>query len=537
MVGVKGDSSAWPLLIAAAVALAVLQLWLRPLLPVDETRYLSVAWEMWSHNEFLVPRLNGEAYSHKPPLLFWLIHGLWALFGVSEWPVRLLPVVLGLVAMWWSAALAGQLWPQRAAQLRPLVPWLLFGSLFWMNFYSLVQFDLLLVLAALGAWSGVLRARERPLSGWSLVALGIGFGVLSKGPVILVPVLPAMLFAPWWQASCSPAWGRWYFGALAALLAGAAMALAWAIPAGLAGGQAYREAILWGQSAGRIATSFAHPHPWWSYLVWLPLLWLPWLLWPPLLRGLRGLSLDDAGVRLCLAVLLPALLVFSLISGKQPKYLLPLLPLVALLSARGLADVARAQAHYRQWLAGGLVLVVGLALTALPWWPGGPAWLAQVQPLWGLALMLWSVVLFRWRPRLPQALRGTVLAAWLVTATLYLAVVDLMAPQYRLQGLAAQLGQLQQTGHDIAWLGRYHGQFQFLGRLREPVQALHDKAGLRDWLGAHPDGYIVVKYSVARPGVPDTLTIRPYRSGSLVLWPAQRLLDSPAQLDALGGNA
>jgi 4-amino-4-deoxy-L-arabinose transferase-like glycosyltransferase len=525
------------LLIAAAVALAALQLWLRPLLPVDETRYLSVAWEMWSHHEFLVPRLNGAAYSHKPPLLFWLIHGLWALSGVSEWPVRLLPVVLSLVAMWWSAALAGQLWPQRAAQLRPLVPWLLFGSLFWMNFYSLVQFDLLLVLAALGAWSGLLRARERALSGWSLVALGIGFGVLSKGPVILVPVLPAMLFAPWWQASRPTAWGRWYFGALAALLGGAALALAWAIPAGLAGGEAYRAAIFWGQSAGRIAASFAHPHPWWSYLVWLPLLWLPWLLWPPLVRGLRGLSLDDAGVRFCLAVLLPALLVFSLISGKQPKYLLPLLPLVALLSARGLADISNPRVHYRQWLAGGLVLVFGVALTALPWWPGGPAWLAQVQPLWGPALMLWSVPLFRWRPHLPQALRGTVLAAWLVTATVYLAVVDLMAPQYRLQGLAAQLGELQQSGHDIAWLGRYHGQFQFLGRLRQPVQALTDKAGLRDWLAAHPDGYVVVKYSVARPRVPDTLTIRPYRSGSLVLWPAQRLLHSPAQLDALAGNA
>ena len=155
----REETSAWPLLFAGAAALAALQLWLRPLLPVDETRYLSVAWEMWSRNDFLVPRLNGEAYSHKPPLLFWMIHGLWALFGVSEWPARLLPVALSLVALWWSAALAGQLWPQSAAQLRPLVPWLLFGSLFWINFYSLVQFDLLLVLAALGAWSGVLCAR------------------------------------------------------------------------------------------------------------------------------------------------------------------------------------------------------------------------------------------------------------------------------------------------------------------------------------------------------------------------------------------
>ena len=40
------NRTGWPLLIAGVVLLAALQLWLRPLLPVDETRYLSVAWEM-----------------------------------------------------------------------------------------------------------------------------------------------------------------------------------------------------------------------------------------------------------------------------------------------------------------------------------------------------------------------------------------------------------------------------------------------------------------------------------------------------------
>ncbi|VAW74626.1 Polymyxin resistance protein ArnT, undecaprenyl phosphate-alpha-L-Ara4N transferase; Melittin resistance protein PqaB, partial [hydrothermal vent metagenome] len=64
-------STHWLELLVAVAALAAIQLWLRPLLPVDETRYLSVAWEMWSRGDFLVPYLNGEAYSHKPPLLFW----------------------------------------------------------------------------------------------------------------------------------------------------------------------------------------------------------------------------------------------------------------------------------------------------------------------------------------------------------------------------------------------------------------------------------------------------------------------------------
>ena len=44
----------------------------RPLMPVDETRYAAVAWEMWTRGDFIVPRLDGLPYDHKPPLLFWL---------------------------------------------------------------------------------------------------------------------------------------------------------------------------------------------------------------------------------------------------------------------------------------------------------------------------------------------------------------------------------------------------------------------------------------------------------------------------------
>ena len=38
----------WIVVMAAAVLT-------RPLMPVDETRYLAVAWEMWLRGDFLVP--------------------------------------------------------------------------------------------------------------------------------------------------------------------------------------------------------------------------------------------------------------------------------------------------------------------------------------------------------------------------------------------------------------------------------------------------------------------------------------------------
>ncbi|HSH29228.1 MAG TPA: hypothetical protein VK971_04905, partial [Thiohalobacter sp.] len=85
------DAVALPALVAALMAVV---LWLRPLLPVDETRYVAVAWEMWLRGDFLVPHLNGQAYHHKPPLLFWLIQAGWTLFGVSDWWPRLVAPLL-----------------------------------------------------------------------------------------------------------------------------------------------------------------------------------------------------------------------------------------------------------------------------------------------------------------------------------------------------------------------------------------------------------------------------------------------------------
>jgi 4-amino-4-deoxy-L-arabinose transferase-like glycosyltransferase len=525
-------------LLAGVAVLAGLQLWLRPLLPVDETRYLSVAWEMWWREDFLVPWLNGEPYSHKPPLLFWLIHAQWALFGVSELGARLVPVLLSLPALWGSARLAQRLWPEQATATGALVPWLLLGGVFWSNFFSLLQFDLLLVLAALLAWHGTLTALQRPLPGWTMVTLAVALGVLGKGPVILVPVLPALLLAPWWAESGAwPGALRWYRGAGLAVAAGALLALAWAVPAGLAGGDAYREAIFWGQSAGRLVASFAHANPWWSYLWWLPLMWLPWLLWPQLWRAVRHVFHWDHGTRFCIAVLLPALIVFSVISGKQGKYLLPLFPLVAALFAHGLLKLESGALPRRVVFMGLFLILSGALLALLPWLNTGPAWLAEVQPLWGLALMAWGGLFLFLRLSLPGAVRAVALAALLWSAVVTLALVEPARPAFDLAGISRQVAFLQAQGRDLAWLGKYHGQFHFLGRLQERIAPLLSRDGLDTWLHAHPDGYLLVNYKNTRPDVPEELRLQPYRGGSLVLWPAARLRADPRRLDALPGNA
>ena len=120
----------------------VVALAMRPLLPIDETRYAAVAWEMWLGGDSLVPRLNGETYSHKPPVLFWLITAGWWVFGVSELWLRLVAPLSGLASLFATYALARLLWPAdaKAARLAPIV---VLGSLLFAVTMTVAMFDTL----------------------------------------------------------------------------------------------------------------------------------------------------------------------------------------------------------------------------------------------------------------------------------------------------------------------------------------------------------------------------------------------------------
>ena len=353
------------LLLALLAAAAILA---RPLTPIDETRYVGVAWEMWLRGDFLLPIKNGAPYSHKPPLMIWLFQAGWAAFGVNEWWPRLVAPLVSALNLLLTLALARRLWPGRDEIAGPAVL-VLCSGLLWTFFSTAAMFDIILALFTLIGMHGIVLAAEgKSRSGFACLGVAVGLGILTKGPVILLHLLPVALLAPWWSGRRRSA--RWFGGVLLALLLGAAIALAWAVPAGLAGGEEYRKAIFFGQTANRMVESFAHKRPLWWYLPLLPVMVFPWFVWPGLWRAAfvfaRG-GLDRGG-RFCLAWLLPVLLAFSLISGKQPHYLIPLFPAFALLAARAVADEQRVKGLWLPALAAAAIGAVLLVLAGV--WPG-----------------------------------------------------------------------------------------------------------------------------------------------------------------------
>jgi 4-amino-4-deoxy-L-arabinose transferase-like glycosyltransferase len=529
------DSSGRGLLLLSLLLLAVLTavaLLTRPLMPVDETRYVSAAWEMWLRGDFLVPFKNGEPYSHKPPFMFWMFHAGWALFGVNDWWPRLVLPLFSAGALLLTYLLARRLWPQHAG-LGGQASLVLVSALLWMLFSTSVMFDVMLAFWVLLGMHGVLAAADGKRRGFVLLGIAIGFGVLTKGPVILLNLLPIAVLAPWWSPGLT--WRRWFGGVLLAVLLGAAIALMWAIPAGMAGGEAYHNAIFWGQTADRMVESFAHRRPFWWYLPLLPLVLFPWFVWPGLWQALahhRRTGLDR-GTRFCLAWMLPVFVAFSFISGKQPHYLVPLLPAFALLTARVLADRLNSRVGLPALLAA--ALGGALLLTASGKIEAASELFAGVLSPWpvGVLMLVAGATWVAGRRGVPPGLNLAVLGV----ATLALVQVAAMRSfdtLYDIKPMAQAIKQVQDDGRPVANAARYHAQYQFLGRLEAPLIELQG-AELTRWLAAHPEAYVVM-YLKDRQNL-DTIPAlhkQVYRGGAAILVNAQaaaRLLAAAADAE------
>lgn len=430
---------------------------LRPLLPIDETRYLSVAWEMHLRQSWLDPlTMNFAPYHHKPPMLFWLINLSWSLFGISREAAMVPVFVSAFTVVMLTAVLARRLFPAQARGMSR-VHLLMIGSLPFLIYSTLMMFDIMMTVVVLGvllclwAYGGSRRPYLVPLA-----ALLLGLGVLVKGPVAYLYVIFPMLLAPLWLPHRERLLS-WYLGILFIILLSIIPVLFWLVPMLKNAEPDFVYWLLWEQTAGRVAGKFsaAHVRPFYFYLPLVPLMAVPWLFFPALWRNLKTFKTAlsaEPGLRFILCWIVPVFVSFCMISGKQPHYMVPLLPGMIILITYFLRDF-----DFRV-----------IARTA--------------------AAMVVLIVLFQ---------AGA-------SVTFFHA--------YDLRPLADYISK-NAADRDIAFARKYHGQLTFLGRLTRPVESISAKRKAVDaWLEGHPDGIVVLQYrtpeDVARY---EELVSMPYR--------------------------
>lgn len=320
------------------VLLFIAAIFFRPLLPIDETRYMSVAWEMHLREDWLAPlTINFTPYHHKPPLLFWLINIAWSGFGVSRWAGTIPVLISSMACIFLTKELSTSLFPNEQ-KITKTTPFLMVGSIPFLIYSLLIMFDITLtVFVLLSLWALLSFAKTGHTKNLLWLALAMGFGVLTKGPVAWLYVIFPIIFGPLWTPQkISPL--KWYGGCIAALLLSTIPVLLWLVPVLSQSSDKFAYWLIWEQTAGRITGNFnaAHARPFWFYIPLLPVLFLPWIFFPSFWKNLKNIKehyQKEWAVRFLAFWIIPVFIAFSLISGKQPHYLVPILPGVILITA------------------------------------------------------------------------------------------------------------------------------------------------------------------------------------------------------------
>lgn len=348
-----------PALLLCAVALATFLTGLgrAAISDSDEAFYAEAAREMVASGDWITPYYNYETRFQKPILYYWFAAAAFAVAGVSESAARL-PSALSGVGLVLIAWIVGRRWySERVGWYAGLVTATNFGyfaiARLALPDLPLAFFIVLTTWAGLEAIDAADRRDDRSVRPWLLgVAGGAALGFLTKGPVGIA--LPVMVLAPALvlgrrSPRASPIPFRPADLAVAAL-AFLLLAVPWYAAMVNVHGVAYLHRFFIGENLERFATDrYNEPR---SIFFYVPIVLgglLPWssflALWVPnAVRSFRGWSRDSRAWWLCFWSVLP-LAFYSISIGKQPRYILPVLPPLAVAIAWTLdARIARRSA-------------------------------------------------------------------------------------------------------------------------------------------------------------------------------------------------
>lgn len=294
----------------------------------DEPRYAAVARGMYETGDYLIPRLHGETWFEKPPLLYWFAALGFALFGVGEAAARLPSAIcatLSVFLIYWCGR-------------RLFSRWIGFGAAVILassvGFFALARgasTDMPLTAALTGALVFFVLGMDAEGSArrWYLYGFyaALGIGVLAKGPVaVLLPTFALALFFLWrWRDVESKRWHP--EGILVTLL----VAAPWYVVVIWLKGQEFIDVFIINQNLQRFTSGIhGHQEPLYFFIPVLLLMMFPWtfLLIPALCRRF------SRSEQLILVWALAPFVFFSLSGSKLPAYILPMVPPIALLCAR-----------------------------------------------------------------------------------------------------------------------------------------------------------------------------------------------------------
>jgi len=379
----------------------------------DEPRYAAVAREMFERGDYVTPRLHGEPWFEKPPLMYWGVAASYALFGVNEFAARFPSAIAAAICVFLVYWCGRRLWDRAVGFAAALV---MASSVGFLTFARAASMDMPLTACLTAALVFLLVGENatQPSRRWwfYLFYASLGLGVLAKGPVAFVLPAASLVGFLWLRGT----WREWRSWHPEGILIALAVALPWYIACTWANGYEFVRIFIINHNFERFtSTIHGHQRPFYFYLPVLLFLTFPWtfLLIPALRRQFaRNEQL------LAWWTIVPFVF-FSLAGSKLPGYILPMVPPIALLCAKELLCPSSRAFRVAVYIEAGTMAFIGVGfgfygpmLNVDPHVSGA---LIAVVAL-GLATLLAIIALFL-TPRYLAAFNVTTIVAIVLMAT------------------------------------------------------------------------------------------------------------------------
>jgi 4-amino-4-deoxy-L-arabinose transferase-like glycosyltransferase len=332
---------------------------LRPLFVPDEGRYVGVALSMLHTGDWLVPKLDGLPFFHKPPLFYWITATSLAVFGTHEWAARAAPFLAGMASaitlFWFLSHYASRRAAGFGVMLLGTFP-LFFDAAQFASMDMLVGSLISITILLLAHVSQQLHSGKSATRILVLAYATAGLGMMTKGMIGFV--LPGMVITFWLL------WNRRFTHlykliSLPGLVVFLAIVTPWFALMELKFPGFLHYTFIYQQFDRYLDSSFNNPQPIYFYVMVLFGGLIPWavgLFWLtsfPNNRQLMSLKRTNHLLSLGVVWLSSILLFFSIPTSKLIGYILPTVPSLALLLAlafdKALTHTTKEPAEKLRW--------------------------------------------------------------------------------------------------------------------------------------------------------------------------------------------
>ena len=475
----------------------------------DEPRFARAAYEMVESGNYLYPTFNGELRPDKPIMIYWLMTvpvRVFAFLGPNALPVRFVAAFGTAFSCLFTFLIAKRLYNERTALWAAGI---LASNLLVFMIGTAATADSVLLPAMIAALWLFYRALDLGrFTILSTLGLGaaLGFALLAKGPVGLLPVLVILVVLLMRKRATATRFCRFFGPTLIAVLIGVGLFLAWAIPANNAThGAFYHEGIgkhVIGRSTNAMESHGGNFFLYLPYYFIVPIFtFFPWSLHMPaaIATAVGGRLGGRTARELVLGWVLPIIVLMTFVATKLPHYVILAFPALAILTAAFIT--ARRDDRLSLWdrklLRGGIWfygvpnVIIAAGLIAAPFilgssWPGKVAGIVAAVILIVGGLLINKYQLKEDTDRSTPAMIKTFAAAFAVILLFVMPAIDQTKLSYQIAQIVRD-GTSPDTATGYCDFREPSLNF-YIGRHMQTV----DQADVAAWFSLHQQAVLVI---------------------------------------------